>query len=371
MYEAKQRKEKVSRTIEKKISSYETRPLGMAKAIQLYPDFGIISTLGNRNRNIFINTNIQNINNVQNGYNRTDDVPVVFEFTQLYNRLNNIELYVKNLLPNMFNLFLNSTNIDFIHVYVDEVKALAKGYKEGFRTFDDEILKNLPPGEYEDILKMEYLLEINKYINLMLDIDSDCSFFFQQNNIRMSDAEDIGSDIWREKWLNAIESVNIILLEEWSIFENPIRDFIRTHYRLPADTIIQLDLSYIGSTATGYKGPPKQRIQFNPELFDVDANLDAPHLAYYAIQKDNIQPDRNRIFARKTSITPLIDFCAVVDNRLKTTVPGIDLYDTFDVAIKADDTKATNFDDNLQELLYDIRKNNPQGYSNVANNMFF
>ena len=46
MYEAKQSKEKVSRTIEKKISSYETRSFGMAKAIQLYPNFEIISTLG-------------------------------------------------------------------------------------------------------------------------------------------------------------------------------------------------------------------------------------------------------------------------------------------------------------------------------------
>lgn len=78
MYEAKQSKEKVSRTIEKKISSYETRSFGMAKAIQLYPNFEIISTLGNRYRNIFINTNIQNINNVQNGYHRTDDVPAIF-----------------------------------------------------------------------------------------------------------------------------------------------------------------------------------------------------------------------------------------------------------------------------------------------------
>ena len=74
MYEAKQSKEKVSRTIEKKISSYETRSFGMAKAIQLYPNFEIISTLGrNRYRNIFIN-----INNVQNGYHRTDDVPAIF-----------------------------------------------------------------------------------------------------------------------------------------------------------------------------------------------------------------------------------------------------------------------------------------------------
>lgn len=371
MYEARQNKEKVSRVIEKKGPLYQSLQLNTAKAIQLYPNYGIIGALGNEHRNIFINTNIMNHANVQNGVARTDDVPSVFAFAQLYNRLNNIELYAKELFtPPFFNAFLIATNIDFIHVYIDEVKALAKGYKEGFRNFDDNILQHLNPGEYEDILEREYLLEINKYTNFMLDIDSACSAFFHANIITMNEAENIGEDIWREKWLNAIEQSNIILLQEWSIFENPIRNFIRQHYNLPANTIIPLNLSYIGSTATGYKGPPKQRIQFDSEHFDIDANLDASLLADYAIHVDNIQPDRNRIFARKTSITPLIIFCAVVDYRLKTEVNGIDLYDTFDVAIKADDTNATIFDNNLQELLYNIRRNNPHGYSNVANGMF-
>lgn len=371
MYEVRQNKEKVSRVIKKKMPLHQSLQLNTVNPIQLYPDYGIISALGNEHRNISINTNIMNHANVRNGVVRTDDVPSVFVFAQLYNRLNNIELYVKELFsPLFFNAFLNATNIDFIHVYIDEVKALAKGYKEGFRNFDDNILKHLNPGEYEDILEREYLMEIDKYLNLMLDIDSACSAFFQANNMTKNAAEDIGQDIWREKWLNAIEKSNTILLQEWSIFENPIQNFIRKYYNLPADTIIPLDLSYIGSTATGYKGPPKQRIQFDSEHFDIDANLDAPLLADYAVFADNIQPDRNRIFARKTSITPLVNFCAVVDHRLKAEVPGIDKYDTFDVAIKAADTDATIFDNNLQELLYDIRRNNPHGYSNVSNRMF-
>lgn len=367
MYEARQNKEKVNRVIGKK----ELRQC-VTKTVQMHPDFGIISALGNEHRNLLINTNIMNHANVRNGIVRTDDVPSVFAFAQLYNRLNNIELYIKELFPlSFFNSFLNATNIDFIHVYINEVKALAKGYKEGFRNFDDNILQHLNPGEYEDILEREYLMEINKFMNLMLDIDSACLAFLQANNITMNEAEDIGQDIWREKWLNAINHSNIILLQEWSIFENPIRNFIRQYYNLPADSIIPLHLSYIGSTATGYKGPPKQRIQFDSEHFDIDANLDAPLLADYAVYVDNIQPDRNRIFARNTSITPLVNFCAVVDNRLKAEVDGIDLYDVFDVAIKADDTDVTTFDYNLQELLYNIRLNNPRGYSNVANGMFF
>lgn len=370
IYEAKQYKKDISRVIENKTSSSLHLSFGASKTVQMYPDFGIIGALGNEHRNIFINTNIMNNNNVRNGAFRTDDVPSVFVFAQLYNRLNNIELYVKELHPNIFNAFLNATNIDFIHIYIDDVKGLAKGYKKGFRNFDDDILQILQPGEYEDVLEQEYILEIDKYVNYMLDIDTACSAFFIQNNIMMDEAEEIGTDIWREKWLDAIERSNVILLQEWSIFENPIRNFIRVHYDLPPDTIIPLNLSYIGSTATGYKGPPKQRIQFDAEHFDIDANLDAPLLADYAINVDNIQPDRNRIFARKTSIVPLIEFCAVVDNRLKNEVKGIDLYDTFDVAIKADDTSATTFDNNLQELLYDIRRNNPRGYFNVANGMF-
>lgn len=371
MYETRQHKQAQSRVIEKNISLHQSLPFGTVKTVQMYPDFGIIGALGNEhNRNIFINTNTMDNNNVRDGAYRTDDVPSVFVFSQLYNKLNNIELYVKELHPNVLNAFLNATNIDFIHVYVDEVKVLAKGYKEGFRNFDDNILQILQPGEYEAILEREYILEIYKYINYMLDIDTACSVFLVQNNIMRDEAEEIGTDIWREKWLNSIEKSNIILLQEWSIFENPIRNFIRAHYNLPLDAIIPLNLSYIGSTATGYKGPPKQRIQFDPEHFDIDADLDASLLADYAIHTDNIQPDRNRIFARRTTIDPLINFCAVVDNRLKNEVNGIDLYDTFDVAIKADDTRATAFGSNLQELLYNIRRNNPQGYSNVVNGMF-
>lgn len=108
-------------------------------------------------------------------------------------------------------------------------------------------------------------------------------------------------------WYNAIWTVNAILTEEWETKKADVENwrpkkgpFDKVPNGSPIAKIGNLD--YIGSLAKGYKGIPKQQIHFTPECFDVDANLDAPFLAAYAIsEKESI--DRGHVKADK--IEPL------------------------------------------------------------------
>ena len=95
------------------------------------------------------------------------------------------------------------------------------------------------------------------------------------------------------------------------------------------------ELDYTGSLATGFKSPPKQQIRFDPDEYDVDANLVAPPLAKYAIAIDHLPPKHQRIIGRNTSIEPLKQFADQAHQQLSARAKGYDPSndDPFDVHI--------------------------------------
>lgn len=154
-----------------------------------------------------------------------------------------------------------------------------------------------------------------------------------------------GEELWRGKWWAAIQKVNGILSEKWKEHKPKIISWIAKirkgswFRRIPSLSYMQEnmvgDLDYIGSLAKGYKSAPKQYMHFLPEKFDVDANLDAPPLAVYAIsQGDSI--DRSSV--KSTHIEPLKNFEMDVRNELKQ-VKGIDPDDEFEVFIQTNNVK--------------------------------
>ena len=120
------------------------------------------------------------------------------------------------------------------------------------------------------------------------------------------------------------------------------------------------ELDYIGSLATGFKGPPKQQIRFNPDKFDVDANLPAPPLAKYAIAEDHLEPDRKRIFGKETSIAPLKEFTNRTHSELSGRVKGYDKTDPFDVAIDATELPHQERNRLATERLFGLRTRLPE-----------
>jgi hypothetical protein len=129
-----------------------------------------------------------------------------------------------------------------------------------------------------------------------------------------------GEEIWRHRWWAAVQEVNGRLSKLWGEHKPKIKSWV-------ADKGKQLpymhedkvgDLDYIGSLAKGYKSAPKQYIRFMPEKFDVDANLDAPPLAIYAISQ-GAPVDRGSVTSK--TIEPLTNFEAAVNNNMLGAAP--------------------------------------------------
>lgn len=167
--------------------------------------------------------------------------------------------------------------------------------------------------------------------------------------------------VWKDRWLETSKAVNQIVGAQWAKFEGSIRGdalaaiqaAIRDGDLLPgADATVGTErwrLDYIGSLAKGVKGPPKQHIAFDPDKFDVDANLEAPSLSTWAVKKGSVA-DRDRLWGRKDAnlrrIGALQSFQDAV-HRALSDIPGYDADDPFEVVVVAEVTA----DDEIYEVV--------------------
>lgn len=157
------------------------------------------------------------------------------------------------------------------------------------------------------------------------------------------------AEIWKNRWLETSKVVNKIVGEEWAKAERSIRDEAVSAGASPNAHNEPWQLDYIGSLAKGVKGPPKQHIAFDPDKFDVDANLDAPSLSSWAVGNGSVA-DRDRLWGRKDGnlkdIKALQRFQNAVHQAL-SKIPGYDADDPFEVVVTADVT----IDDETYEVV--------------------
>jgi hypothetical protein len=147
-----------------------------------------------------------------------------------------------------------------------------------------------------------------------------------------------GTKIWREKWHAAIMNVNSILAKVWPQHKKIIERWTakkREEGLKYMDPALIGELDYIGSLAKGYKSPPKQSVRFQPEKFDVDAKLDAPPLAAFAVIESGAVIDRGRIWSKNAKIPPLSKFEKEANKPLRE-VEGMDPGEPFEVVIEAE-----------------------------------
>jgi hypothetical protein len=269
---------------------------------------------------------------------RLDDAPVYASFRRMYNRLDSWNIFVRTRHPDWHAEFAAEFQVERRRVeWINEIKAQTKAYKERFRnlaTYDTDRMQQ----DYE----REVVGNVQKQIQTLNE--KIAIWYRTKTGTSETIAEIIervhreGTEMWREAWRTAILQVNRVLARLWPPARTRIIAWVeekRAQYPQHdlAGHVGQLD--YIGSLATGYKGPPKQAIRFNPDKFDVDANLEAPPLAKYAIAIDHLVPDRERIFASRTSIEPLKAFSAQTHGELSDRVRGYDTSEPFDVVIQA------------------------------------
>jgi len=183
------------------------------------------------------------------------------------------------------------------------------------------------------------------------------------------------TELWRAAWRRAILQVNRVLSRLWPPAKTLILVWVGEERAKHPGTDLSgpvEDLDYIGSLATGYKGPPKQQIRFNPDSFDVDANLEAPPLAKWAlkVQTPPSRPDRGRIFGRKTGIAPLNNFSNQAHAELGARVKGYNSSDPFDVAIASPDLPEQERESRATERLYRLRTTlDPANYKRMLDEL--
>ena len=332
--------------------------VGIPGNVLLCDDDELIKRFGNRRRDLNINPDED-----PKSAPRVDDPPILASFRKIYNRLDSWNIFIRTNNPDLYPEFQTTFNIEAQRdQWLDDIKKRGKEYKDKFRdvtnTDTDEARQ-----KYEDYVLGTIQQEIDK-------CNRDIAAWYIAKTGSTETVDEIiervhagGTELWRDAWKNAILQVNRVLAETWPTGKVAIVEWIAQKRAESPGLDLKGDvgdLQYIGSLATGYKGPPKQQIRFNPDKFDVDANLEAPPLAKYAIAHDHLSPDRKRIFGRKTSITPLISFSDRTHTELSDRVKGYDKSEPFDVVIDAPELPTQEHSRLATERIYRLRAHLPE-----------
>jgi hypothetical protein len=319
----------------------------------------LIKRFGNRRRDLNINPDED-----PKSFTRVEDPPILESFRKIYNRLDSWNTFIRENNPDLVPEFDAEFHLEVDRKrWLDDLKKRGQEYKEQFRD-----LSNTDPDKARQAYEDYVLGTIEQEID---DRNRAIAVWYRDKTGSTETIDEIiervhagGTELWRAAWRAAILQVNRVLAETWPTAKAAIMHWLfQKRTQLPHLDLSGSvgDLEYIGSLATGYKGPPKQHVRFNPDNFDVDANLDAPPLATYAIAEDHVTPDRKRIFGRSTSITPLNEFSEKTHRELHARVKGYDPDNTelFDVVIDSPDLPHQERSRLASERLYGLRTRLP------------
>lgn len=341
---------------------------------QLPPDYcdqlhnRVIERFGNSERNL----NRDPDNDVDENRRREDDAPIMSSFRRMYNRLDSWDIFIRNRHPAWYPEFDSRFRVnEKREQWLTELKESTKAFKGQFRDVrrqDTDTLRR----DFEQRILTDIQGRITRLTREIAEWYKTRTGSTEDPDALTERIHQEGTEIWRSAWRDAIFNVNRILSRLWPTAKARINGWIADQRRLhPGKDLSGTvgDVDYIGSLATGVKGAPKQFIRFNPEKFDVDANLQAPPLEKYAVNIRGISPDRGRIFAilHNTTITPLVTFCQDAHREL-SVVHGYNTGDPFDVAINASDTRQQDRSIRGTERIYALRQrlqNDPARYDRM------
>ncbi len=328
----------------------------------------IINSMG-RFRNINIDPNLTGEpGGIYLGSRRIDDAPALLQFRISYNLLDRWRLYINQNEPELYGFF-ESEFIDggpYLTEIMSEIKSETKKYKEKFRNLnnqDEQALVNefqeYMIGKKQEVDKRNeraarwYQVELANR-GTLLSIDE----INQRVNVG-------GFLIWREKWLGAALAVNRILLASWPPAKQRIKNWVIRN--IPGGDANSIgELNYLGSLAKGYKGPPKQYIEFYSRNFDVDADLEAPVLADYGVNERDVTVDRGSFKSEELGIPVMDSFRENVHQEMADNVFGYDENEEFEIFIHAEHTDQHKANERLENAKREIflmrRKLLPENY---------
>jgi hypothetical protein len=273
----------------------------------------------------------------EEGRARPEDPPLWNDFRKQYHELHSTKLFIQKSYPDLFEKLEGDLNVtmDLLDISV-EVKKASKKYKKAVRSF----FEKASVAKLKEIYKSELRSQLVRTKKLTDEMITRLKAHTKDKRTSSKILEDTapqGTEIWREKWHAAILQVNSILSKVWPQHKKIIERWTakkKEEGLKYMDPALIGELDYIGSLAKGYKSPPKQSVRFQPEKFDVDAKLDAPPLAAFAVIESGAIIDRGRIWSKNAKIPPLSEFETAANEPLEK-VEGMDPNEPFEVVIEA------------------------------------
>lgn len=318
----------------------------------------MIARFGNRGRDLGIDPDTDPKSNL-----RPDDAPVIESFKRMYNRLDSWTIFMRSVHPELEAEFTRTFRVEARRsAWLDEIKRTGDEFKARFRD-----IGNADPEE----LRTRYEQVLARIEQEIDDLNHQIAAWYQARTGAPGTLDEIiedvhqqGTELWRAAWRRAILQVNRVLARLWPPAKGRLLLFVgQIRARHPDKDLSGPvgELDYLGSLASGFKGPPKQNIRFNPSSFDVDGFIEAPPLSKYCVLVLGMKPKHGNIFSRNTDIEPLITFSDAVQVELVSKVDGYkdDPGDPFDVAIKMDDLPEQGRGKAATERLYRLRETLP------------
>jgi len=284
------------------------------------------------------------------GTARPEDPPIYQPFRKAFHEAHNIKLSLERDWEGFAEADAEEGFTAKLLKLASTVKEVSKIYKSRVRNFQEEASVEDLKGIYFEVLEigLDFAQDLTKrMLDAYVKAEAGEDELDEEtlSGIKESKSEQ-GEEIWRHRWWAAVQKINGLLVDLWSKGKPQIEEWVaEKRDSLPyMDPGAVGDLDYIGSLAKGYKSAPKQWIRFMPEKFDVDANLDAPPLAVYAMSLGGTV-DRGSV--KSAAIEPLVEFESVVNNALfefgngledaptAAKIPGLDKDDPFEVFIRA------------------------------------
>lgn len=294
---------------------------------------------------------------------RPDDAPILESFKRAYNRFDSWSVFIRVNHPELLEEFKSEFDVETRRDrWLTDVNVAGKAFKDSFRD-----IGNAKPERS----RQDYLAVVTKVENEITALNRQIAVWFQGRTGAPGTIEEIiegvhaqGTELWRAAWRRAILQVNRVLARLWPPAKQRVLTFVSQKRAAHPDTDLYGtvgELDYLGSLSSGFKGPPKQNIRFNPRNFDVDAFINARPLSQYAVLVRGKKPKHGNIFASNTDIEPLKTFSAAAQTELVARVEGYknDPSDPFDVAIKTEDLPEQARGKAATERLYGLRMRLP------------
>jgi hypothetical protein len=239
---------------------------------------------------------------------RPDDVPLMQGYRLAMHKVHNVALVLEEANKNDGKKMGKSSAAALNKKMSDiqkEAKNLAKTYKAEMR--------NLSNRARVAVLRDGYVKGLERLTLELNGVYAEEFFTLRRQGYKKmaGNIQTEGPSLWRTQWLKTKRAVDTAITGLWGTWKEALklRAITNKGDNLPNSPVnIQnwrnqvngenWRISYGGSLAKGYKGPPKQNTRFLASNFDVDANMDAPAIAEYLINVRHKTVDRGQLDPR-------------------------------------------------------------------------